>query len=74
MTEEVWAISSRTPKIRSAVLVRCRVMPPTSQRGQQWPDPAVQQVHFAQIRALFADATDVDGALFALDRAYREHR
>ncbi|MFP8883837.1 ABC transporter substrate-binding protein [Streptomyces mangrovi] len=41
---------------------------------QQWPDPAVQQAHFAQIRALFAGTTDVDGALSALDRAYREHR
>ncbi|MER6347669.1 ABC transporter substrate-binding protein [Streptomyces sp. NPDC001595] len=39
---------------------------------QRWPNTAVQQVHFEQIRSLFAGTTDVDSALAALDRAYRE--
>ena len=39
---------------------------------QRWPNSAVQRTHFAQIEALFAGTTDIDTALAALDRAYRE--
>jgi len=39
---------------------------------QRWPDSAVQQTHFAQVEALFAGTTDIEAALAALDRAYRE--
>jgi raffinose/stachyose/melibiose transport system substrate-binding protein len=39
---------------------------------QRWPNSAVQQTHFAQVEALFAGTTDIEAALAALDRAYRE--
>jgi raffinose/stachyose/melibiose transport system substrate-binding protein len=39
---------------------------------QRWPNAAVQQTHFAQVYDLFAGTTDVNTALSALDRAYRE--
>jgi raffinose/stachyose/melibiose transport system substrate-binding protein len=38
----------------------------------RWPNSAVQQTHFAQIKALFAGTTDIDAALVALDSAYQE--
>ncbi|MER7195443.1 ABC transporter substrate-binding protein [Streptomyces flaveolus] len=39
---------------------------------QRWPNAAVQQTHFAQIKALFAGTTDIEAALAALDSAYQE--
>jgi raffinose/stachyose/melibiose transport system substrate-binding protein len=39
---------------------------------QRWPNSAVQQTHFVQIRALFAGTADVGEALTALDRAYEK--
>ncbi|MER6678213.1 extracellular solute-binding protein [Streptomyces sp. NPDC000983] len=39
---------------------------------QRWPNSAVQQTHFAQIKALFEGTTDIDAALAALDEAYRK--
>jgi raffinose/stachyose/melibiose transport system substrate-binding protein len=39
---------------------------------QLWPNSAVQQTHFRQIRALFAGTSDVERALSALDTAYRD--
>ncbi|MFE9927355.1 extracellular solute-binding protein [Streptomyces sp. NPDC005774] len=39
---------------------------------QRWPNSDVQQTHFAQVRDLFAGTADVDEALSALDRAYRD--
>ncbi|MEV7413597.1 extracellular solute-binding protein, partial [Streptomyces althioticus] len=39
---------------------------------QRWPNSAVQQTHFAQVKALFSGITDIGGALSALDKAYRE--
>ncbi|MEU1039693.1 hypothetical protein ACFYP4_08820 [Streptomyces sp. NPDC005551] len=41
---------------------------------QRWPNSAVQQTHFAQIRRLFEGTTDIAGALAAMDWAYREER
>ncbi|MFH8978581.1 extracellular solute-binding protein [Streptomyces sp. NPDC017890] len=38
---------------------------------QRWPNSAVQQTHFAQIRALVAGTADVDEVLTALDHAYQ---
>ncbi|MFC8063814.1 ABC transporter substrate-binding protein [Streptomyces sp. NPDC057293] len=39
---------------------------------QRWPNSAVQQTHFAQVEALFSRTTDIEAALAALDKAYRE--
>ncbi|SEE70057.1 ABC transporter substrate-binding protein [Ruania alba] len=37
---------------------------------QTWPNPAIQQAHFEEIQALFADQSTVDDVLAALDAAY----
>jgi raffinose/stachyose/melibiose transport system substrate-binding protein len=37
---------------------------------QQWPNPEVQQVHFAEIQRLFTGETDVSSTLSAMDAAF----
>ncbi|MFI1722229.1 extracellular solute-binding protein [Streptomyces sp. NPDC020489] len=41
---------------------------------QRWPNSAVQQTHFSQVRALFAGTTDIAHALAAMDDAYQRGR
>ena len=37
---------------------------------QQWPNPEVQQIHFAEIQRLFTGDTTVENALGAMDEAF----